>query len=62
MPPVRRPERSLAERGIVEGPCFNDLRFAGGEKVPPLRFAPVGTTEEETAEAYTTAFRAITSR
>jgi len=42
----RRPDRSLAKRGVVEGPFF--LRFTAdrSEKVPPLRAfgAPVGTT------------------
>ncbi len=40
--PPRHPDRS--PKGGVEGPPRDDVRSSGGDGVPPLRFAPVGTT------------------
>jgi uncharacterized protein len=42
---TRRPERSRAERGAVEGPCFNDKRLiAETRSLHSALRAPVGTT------------------
>src|ERR1700759_368740 len=38
----RRPDQG--PQGRVEGPCFHELPTNRGEKVPRLRFAPLGTT------------------
>src|SRR5689334_468682 len=45
--PLRRPDRSRAERGVAEGPCLNDLRpIVETRSLHSLR--SVGTTGDST--------------